>query len=275
MRIVSTDGRDWSQMLFDTGIYYEVWEGVNRITAEQTAKEVAGVEKLLEELGVGCGGQILDIGGGYGRIAIPLVEYGEVVHILERSPFHCQLARDRIREAGLCEEQQIFVHNCDCRNIGVGEKALVVQADKADAAINIFTSVLGYYSREDDLAVLRQVHELLKSDAPLVIDTINLYWIVRNFRPDGVDWANDRSWVQTEQRRFRPSFPGVYSDFTFVHFGRDEMYNFEMVHRMYDQASLAILLQAAGFSPFEFYGSWDFEPLVMDSKRLICVARKS
>lgn len=274
MRIVEGNWSDWSQALFDTGIYYEVWEGVNRITAEKTQQEVEGVKKLLEEFGVGCNAKILDVGGGYGRIAIPLAQAGERMHVLERSPLHCQFARQRAAEAGSCRGR-LSVYNCDCRKIDDEIKALLTESGRADAAINIFTSVIGYYSREDDLAVLREVHELLEPNAPLIIDTQNLGWILRHFKDEGLDWASDRSWVQTEKRKYDPGLPGVISDYSFVHIGRDEMYNFETVHRMFDQASLALLLQEAGFEPQKFYGNWDFEEPHLDSKRVICVARKS
>ena len=125
---------------------------------EQTTVVTYGVELPTEAdlklLGPVEGARILDLGCGSGRNAVALAQQGAKVIAVDGSPEVLATARERAEAA----EVRVELHQA-----GLAELAFL-RSDSIDAAL----SVMALASVDDLARVFRQVHRVLKPEAPLV-----------------------------------------------------------------------------------------------------------
>jgi ubiquinone/menaquinone biosynthesis C-methylase UbiE len=123
---------------------------------------------IVDRLALPPGVEILDLCGGYGRVAIPLARRGYRMTVLDRSEHFLAQGKRRAKEAGI---EIKWVHG-DMREIPLGPHF--------DAIINIFTS-FGYFDDEmENEQVLQGVAQTLKRGGLLLIDVIHrdaLLWL--------------------------------------------------------------------------------------------------
>ncbi|WP_432478122.1 class I SAM-dependent methyltransferase [Nocardioides sp. GXQ0305] len=77
--------------------------------------QVHKVERLLDATGVGPGSRVLEIGTGWGELAIRAARRGAHVHSVTLSVEQLELARERVAAAGLSDRVDIEI--CDYRNV--------------------------------------------------------------------------------------------------------------------------------------------------------------
>ena len=118
----------------------------------------AEVERVLALSGVE-GGRVLDLGCGPARHAVVLAQNGFAVTGVDRSDFLLSKARERT--AGL----DVELVRSDMRDF--------VRAGAFDLALSLFTSFGYFETREEDLAVLRNVRASLKQGGVLVMDVMS------------------------------------------------------------------------------------------------------
>jgi ubiquinone/menaquinone biosynthesis C-methylase UbiE len=133
-------------------------------TAEAPASEPGSVvtygtalptEAELKLLGTVEGARILDLGCGVGRNAVVLAQQGAKVIAVDPSVE----VLDRARERAEAADVRVELHQA-----GLAELAFL-RSDSIDAAISVMA-----LATVDDLArVFRQVHRVLKPEAPLVL----------------------------------------------------------------------------------------------------------
>lgn len=133
-------------------------------TAEAPASEPGSVvtygtalptEADLKLLGTVEGARILDLGCGVGRNAVVLAQQGAKVIAVDPSVE----VLDRARERAEAADVRVELHQA-----GLAELAFL-RSDSIDAAISVMA-----LATVDDLArVFRQVHRVLKPEAPLVL----------------------------------------------------------------------------------------------------------
>lgn len=111
-------------------------------------------EADLRLLGPVEGARVLDLGCGSGHNAVTLAQQGAKVIAVDPSAAHLALARERAERA----EVRVELHQA-----GLAELAFL-RSDSVDAAI----SVMALASVDDVARVFRQVHRVLKPEAPLV-----------------------------------------------------------------------------------------------------------
>ena len=86
-----------------------------RNTADLAAAQGRKIERLLDEAGVGEGTRVLEIGTGWGELAIRAARRGAIVHSITLSGEQRALARERIAEAGFAD--RVDVELCDYRAV--------------------------------------------------------------------------------------------------------------------------------------------------------------
>lgn len=160
---------------------------------ERTPEEV---ERIVELFELESGAEILDCPCGHGRIANPLAERGYRVTGLDSTELFLDRAREDASARGVEVE---YVH---------GDMRELPWRDRFDGLLNWFTS-FGYFSDEENKAVLRQFHDALKPGGRLVLETQNVTRIMLDAQPvhvvgerDG-DVMIDRWEVDPETARFQ------------------------------------------------------------------------
>ncbi len=243
----------WYEDFFDHS-YLRIYEPF--LPAEKNVQEA---EQILARLNLAPASRILDLACGYGRHCTPLAKRGYKITGLDLS---APLLAHAQQEAS---DQHVSVtwEQADMRSIPFKQEY--------DAVINIFTS-FGYFEQEaDNLLVLKQIHEVLKPDGLLLLDTVYQIRLVRSFTPhsiihydDGLTVLEERHFdLQTSRNEVKITL--LYPD------GQRGEHHHSM--RLYTFNELSSLLTAAGFSVQASYGALDGSPLTMDS-RLVLLAKK-
>ena len=162
------------------------------LTAERTDEDVAKIVELLE---LEPDAEILDCPCGHGRIANALAERGFRVTGVDTSDFFLEKARADAAARGVEVE---YVH---------GDMRELPWRERFDGLVNWFTS-FGYFSDEENKAVLRGFHDALRPGGRLVLETQNVSRILLAPQPmhvvgerDG-DVMIDRWELDAENARF-------------------------------------------------------------------------
>jgi len=194
---------------------------------ERTEADVETIVSLLERE---SGAEILDCPCGHGRISNALAARGFRVTGIDASELFLERARADAQAQGLDAE---YVQ---------GDMRKLPWRDRFDALVNWFTS-FGYFSDEQNQAVLREFHDALRPGGRLILETQNITRILLQPRPqhwlerDG-DLMLDEWKLDVENARF-------VTERTVVRGGRTRRTQF--VIRWFSPPELRVWLEDAGF----------------------------
>jgi SAM-dependent methyltransferase len=225
------------------------------LTEERSQLEVAA---LTEWLNLGTGVDVLDLGCGYGRIAVPLAQCGCRVVGLDASGPLLDRARRAAADAGVGIE---FLHQ-DMRTEPRTRT-------RFDVVVNMSTA-FGYADDPaGDLNALRHVREVLKPGGQLLIDTENRDAKIRTAPTAEFMMAG----VQTTcERTFDPISGRWRETMSWDEGGRREQAVFDV--RLYSATELGTMLRAAGLELARAWGWFDGSDYTIDSRRTILLARR-
>lgn len=215
------------------------------LSPERTAEEV---EKIVELLDLQAGAEILDCPCGHGRIANALAERGFRVTGIDASDFFLDRARADAATRGVDVEY------------ARGDMRDLPWRERFDALVNWFTS-FGYFSDDQNKAVLREFHDALKPGGRLLLETQNITRILLNPRPqhfverDG-DLMLDEWQLDLENARF-------VTERTVVRDGHTRKTHF--VVRWFTVPELRAWLEESGFADVQ-------APGLTQESRLVVVA---
>lgn len=220
------------------------------------------------------GGPLLELGCGTGRLLLPLARAGFGVTGVDMSPKMLDIARQKAAAAGL--EGQVTLLQADMRQVDLPQRFRM-----AFIALN---SLMHLTTLEDQLAALRAWRRLLLPGGLLIID-------VDNPSPQHLLEADGR--IDLQGRWFDPQSGAT----VMKHISRtvDTARQLQHVLFIYDEVfpdgavrrTLApfqarylyrfegeLLLDKAGYTPEQVYGSYDLDPYDSGSERMVFVARK-
>jgi 2-polyprenyl-3-methyl-5-hydroxy-6-metoxy-1,4-benzoquinol methylase len=247
---------DWYDGFFEGEYLDEIAPGLD---GERTSSEV---DFVLEKLELATGARVLDVGCGHGRHTIELATRGFRVTGIDLSARALELARDAATNAGVEAE---FVE-LDARELAYD--------GEFDAAVNLFTAVLGYFEDEaDDRRVLDGVVRALRPDGRFLVDTLNLLGLARGFRETG--WKRlESGTLFLERHAFDAARGRASAVWTFIH---DDGRRSELSNslRVYSPRELIAMLRDAGLDVVGAWGAWDGSELSLDSWRVILRGDKS
>jgi SAM-dependent methyltransferase len=244
--------KEWYTRIFNAD-YLRTYGPLDDIAASQ-AQEVA------ECLGLAAGARILDLAGGYGRVAIPLARQGYRLTVQDLSADFLRIGRDRAAQAGT----EIEWLQADMRD--------VPRTAAYDAVINLFSS-FGYFEKdEDNEAVLHAVCGALKPGGLFLLDTINREVVARS--DPFFHWVEGIDAITLDQTNFdlvagRCRTQRIFHD---LRTGERKDYSFDL--RLFTAVELGHMLRRAGFVESTFYGGLNRTPLTSDARRLVVLARK-
>jgi SAM-dependent methyltransferase len=205
------------------------------------------------------GGGLLDLCCGPGRHSIEFARRGFQVTGVDRSPFLLAKARELAATSGASVE---WVEQ-DMRNF--------VRPATFDLALSLFTS-FGYFEDEqDDLRLLRNIHQSLKENGVLIIEVLGKERLARVWKDTMCNELADGSLI-FQRPQIREDWTRIRSEWTLVKDGKSCTFTFE--HTVYSGRELKDRLLSCGFKQVQLYGDIQGSPYGLDAQRLIAVARK-
>lgn len=211
----------------------------------------------LTQCGGGC---LLDLCCGPGRHAVEFARCGFRVTGVDRSPFLLKRAREHASEAGIPIEWVME----DMRSF--------IRPAEFDLVCNLFTS-FGYFREEqDNLRVLRNIHQNLKENGVLVLEVVGKERLARTWKDTICTQLADGSLV-VQRPQLRDDWCRVYSEWILLQNGNARSFSFE--HTIYSGRELKDRLLSCGFDQVQLFGDLQGSPYNLEATRLVAVARKS
>jgi 2-polyprenyl-3-methyl-5-hydroxy-6-metoxy-1,4-benzoquinol methylase len=197
------------------------------LLAERTDEDVQTIVGLLE---LDEGAQILDCPCGHGRISNVLAARGFRVSGIDASETFLAHARADAEASGVEVE---YVR---------GDMRALPWHEHFDALINWFTS-FGYFSDEQNKAVLRQFHDALRPGGRLVLDTQNVTRTLLHPRPQ--HWVERDGDLMLDEWELDLEHARFVTERTIVRSGATRKTHF--VIRWFTVPELRAWLEEAGF----------------------------
>ncbi|MBI1317531.1 MAG: methyltransferase domain-containing protein [Candidatus Hydrogenedens sp.] len=225
------------------------------------------VDVFLEATGLTSDQRILDLCCGQGRhsIALALRGYTGVVG-LDRSRYLIRLAKKRADRLGVT----VSFKEGDARKFRMPERSF--------DAVAMFGNSFGYFERaEDDLAVLKQVRRVLKSNGFLFMDLADGDWMRKHYEPRSWEWVDQNHFVCRE-RALASDSQRLVSREVVTHAERGVIADQFYAERLYSRDEIKDLVERAGFTEAAFMEapvthSGRQQDLGMMAHRLLLVAR--
>ncbi len=227
------------------------------LTPEAAATEI---DQIIALLGLDAGASVLDLCCGPGRHSLELARRGYAVTGVDLTERYLEEFRSRAAQLDLNVEAVL------------SDMRLFRRPDAFDGALNLYSS-FGYFENpEDDLRVLRNLHDSLRPGGKLLMDMQGKEPLARKFQERDWHTLSSDSYV-LEKRRLRGGWDWIDVDWTLIRDGVPKTFSFGL--RLYSGAELKAILLRAGFSEVTLYGGLDATPYDLDAKRLVAVATRS
>jgi SAM-dependent methyltransferase len=212
------------------------------------------VEQVLALSGI-HEGAVLDVCCGPARHSVLLAQKGFRVTGVDRSPFLLNKARERA--AGVEIE---FVQS-DVREF--------LRPGAFDLALNLFTSFGYFATREEDLALLRNVRANLKTGGVFIIDVMGRERVAA--MPARVSWDESPDGeILIDRAEILPGWTQVRSHWMLVKGERARRFVFNL--NLYSGQELTAALEKAGFTDVRIFGSLTGTPYDASATRLVARA---
>ncbi len=218
--------------------------------------------KFYAGLAADCGGPVLEMGCGTGRVLLPTARAGVTIHGLEISPDMLAVLRERLRQEPAEVRQRVSWTEGDLRSAEVSGRFALVTAPFRVAQILI--------ERQDQRAWLRNVRRHLASGGALCFDVFQPDYRLLA-APRGPEPELDRPDPATGgriHRRFRtvprPETQTLEVEIQWIHedpAGRvtsESSGQFQL--RWFTRGELENLLELEGFRITDYWGSFRGEP---------------
>jgi SAM-dependent methyltransferase len=227
--------------------------------SEKAFNQAALNTPKLIQLSGRTSGNLLDLGCGPGRYAIPLAKQGFNVTGLDRT----RLLLDRGKEHA--EAQGVKVEWVQ------GDMRQFVRLNNYDLIISMFTS-FGYFEEmAENRAVLENVYKSLVPGGILLMDMAGKELVARKQQPALVNTLPNGD-LFIEQPRFVDDCQKVENEIITILQG--QIRRFPIRLWIFSAGELKGLLSDAGFRMIKIFGSFDGIPYGPDASRLIAVSEK-
>jgi SAM-dependent methyltransferase len=205
------------------------------------------------------GSSILDLACGPGRHSITLAMRGFRVTGVDLSPFLLAKAKERAEVAGVEIE---WIHD-DMRRFS--------RSKAFDLCLSMFTSFGYFENKEDDITVLRNIHDSLVSGGTCLIDVVGKEWLAKHFLPTSSRELNDGT-LMIQRREIYEDWSKIRNQWILLKDGKAKEYRFH--HTIYSAQELKDRLIEVGFDSVIIYGDLDGSEYGPDARRLIAIAQK-
>ncbi|MEE9437245.1 MAG: class I SAM-dependent methyltransferase [Candidatus Adiutricales bacterium] len=216
------------------------------------------IEKLLNLIEF-KGDSVLDLCCGPGRHAISLAKRGFSVTAVDRTSFFLEKGRQRAKSEKLDIE---FV---------LQDMLSFKRPESFDLALNLWTS-FGFFDRkEDDLIVLDNIYQSLKSGGVCLIDLFGKETLAEDFQPTTSDELADGT-ILVQRHKIFDNWTRIRNEWILIKNGIAKSYTFH--HTLYSGQELMDRLERVGFTDIRLFGDYEGTEYGPDARRLIAAARK-
>lgn len=235
-----------------------------------TGQEVDFLRKVLR-LGRGLrSARLLDVGCGYGRHLVPLLEQGVDAYGCDRSGFMLAEADRRIRTARerAEEEHRPAKRLRGNRLVCCDNRELPFSGD-FDCAVNLFNS-FGYFADErDNFRMLTEIGEALRPGGLFLLDMVNRDFVLPHLPRK--DWFEHDGAFVLEKKWFDPIRNRSEIDVHVIDNQGKRDYHHSI--RLYSYTEMVMLLEAAGFAVVTVFGGFGGEPFGLSRDRMIILSQ--
>jgi len=216
------------------------------------------IEKLLNLIEF-KGDSVLDLCCGPGRHAISLAKRGFSVTAVDRTSFFLEKGKQRAKSEKLDIE---FV---------LQDMLSFKRPESFDLALNLWTS-FGFFDRkEDDLIVLDNIYQSLKSGGVCLIDLFGKETLAEDFQPTTSDELADGT-ILVQRHKIFDNWTRIRNEWILIKNGIAKSYTFH--HTLYSGQELMDRLERVGFTDIRLFGDYEGTEYGPDARRLIAAARK-
>jgi SAM-dependent methyltransferase len=241
--------------------WWETFFSGQWLDAQRHAKAVietyVEAEFIVKALGLTPQAKVLDVPCGEGRLSLELASRGYQLTGVDRT---LPLLDDARRKAAERRLNILWEHR-DMRELPWHEEF--------DGAF-CFWGSFGYFDEAGNAAFAHAVARALKPGGRFLLDTHIVETVVPKFSERL--WRRFGTTLALEEARYDHASSRVQSEWILVQAGKLERKPVSI--RMYTYRELCRLLEEAGFTHFEGYGSLGQEPFQLGSPRLYLVATK-
>jgi len=256
-------------------LWYGQYFGPDYLLIDVHSNTEKEIDFLLAVLGLGKGKKCLDVGCGYGRHLIPLLERGIDVYGADLSRFMLEKTAKRISEsAGMAETR---INRSETAEPGAGKRSRLVQCDNRalpfygvfDCAVNMFNSFGYFESEQDNYRMLVSMAGALKPGGLFLIDLVNRDFVLRHFTRK--DWFEHDGAVILEKKWFEPKSNRTEIDVSVLDALGKRNHHYSI--RLYSYTELVLLLEAAGFVVKAVFGGFSGEEFDMHHDRMLVLSQ--
>lgn len=201
----------------------------------------------------------LDMCCGPGRHAIALAKRGIDVTAVDLTAHYLNMARDAAKAAGV----EIEWVREDMRNF--------IRPGAYDLALIMFTSLGFFEDEEDDLKVLRNVHESLTPGGTLFLEMAGKEWVAEHYEAASCDDLPDGS-LLVQRHKIVDGWRSIHNEWIHIKGERAKTFIFKL--RLYSGAELTDRLLEAGFRNVDIRGSLEGGEYTIGARRLVAAAVK-
>ena len=222
---------------------------------DQSEEELKDLLDLIEFKGL----YILDLCCGPGRHSTALAKMGFNVTGVDKSSFLLNKAKQFSKDAGVNVN---FIEE-DMRSFS--------QPDSFDLVINMFTSFGFFENKNDDIKVLENIFDNLKTGGRLVIESMSKEILAKVFQ-DTTSTLLDDGTLFVQKHKVLNEWEIVSNDWYLLKDNKYKKYSF--THRLYSAVELKQIVESVGFKNIRFYGNLKGAEYNNRAQRLVLIADK-
>jgi SAM-dependent methyltransferase len=225
-----------------------------------------------------CGGPVLELGAGTGRIALALARDGVMVHALDADRGMLAALRRKTEAQPGDVQSRIALVEGDMRAFQLPERFALVIAP--------FRVLLHNLTEDDHLACFRRVREHLRPGGRFAFNVFHpsLEFMAQHagalagvWRWTGTVERDDGRWVvRSEANRYDTARRRVHSQHRYDEFGPDGILRRTFLHRLelsyLYPSDIRRLLESAGFPSVQISGGFHGRPFERDTDELVVEA---
>jgi D-alanine-D-alanine ligase len=227
---------DWWGEIFD-----DLYLKTDGDVFENAANTEADIDAVIAGVDLSPNDRVLDLCCGQGRHAIELARRGfRCMTGVDLSHYLIELARQRARTVGA---EVSFIEG-DARHCALH--------DRTFDCVTILGNSFGYFeATEEDAALLRRAHDLLRQGGRLALDLVDGDWLRAHFERRSWEWLDGRLLVCRERSLSKDGERLITREMV-LDADRGVIADRFFAERLYSRTAIAALLESVGFWKIRF-----------------------